>query len=118
MSQNDTDTKNVARNVWLLGLGTVAAIEEQTVRLTSQLREKGSEIRSKTESVAKKTIEDTVKTAEDMQFQILKKVDDVVAETVNTLGIPTHKQVVELSSKIDEMTKKAELLKEKLANIK
>jgi polyhydroxyalkanoate synthesis regulator phasin len=118
MSEQSNETQNAARNVWLLGLGTVATIEAQTVRLTGHLREKGTEFKQKTESLAKKTIEDTVKSAEDMQFQILKKVDEIVADTVNSLGLPTHKQVVDLTEKIDEMTKKAELLKKKLAKLK
>lgn len=114
MADSKNELENIARNVWLFGLGTVATIEEETTRLSHQLKEKGNQIKSQTEEFTQKTIDDTVKAAEDMQYKMLKKVDEIVEQAVNTVGIPTHKQVRDLSNKIDEMTKKVETIKKRM----
>ena len=115
MSDSKKELENIARNVWLFGLGTVATIEEETTRLSHQIKQTGSKIKSQTEEFTQKTIDDTVKVAEDLQYKMLKKVDEVVENTVNTVGIPSHKQVRDLTSKIDEMTKKVEMIKKRMS---
>ena len=106
MSDKKKDLEDIARNVWLFGLGTVASIEEEATRLASQIKEKSEE-------QARKTVDDVVHKAAQVQQEIQIKVDTAVEEVVNHIGLPSQKQVQKLSSRIDDLTKKIEALTKK-----
>lgn len=106
MSEKNKEFDDIARSVWLFGLGTVATIEEEAKKIAQQLKESS-------ESTARTTIDDVVKKATEVQQEIQAKVDSTVQEAVNFIGIPTQTQVTAISLRIDELTKKVEALTRK-----
>ncbi|TNE71252.1 hypothetical protein EP331_09755 [bacterium] len=113
MSDKVKELDEAARKVWLFGLGTVATIEEEAAKLARDIKSKSESIKKQTEETAKKTVDEVVKKATAVQQDIQNKVDTAVEDVVNHVGIPTQKQVRELSSKIDALTQKVEALHKK-----
>lgn len=114
MSEKVKDLDEAARKVWLFGLGTVATIEEETAKLARELKSKSEALKKQTEETARRTIDEIIKKAGEVQSDIKEKVDTAVEEVVNHMGIPTQRQVKQLSSRIDELTKKIEALHKKI----
>lgn len=110
MTKKNTERDAIARSVWLFGLGTVAAIEEEASKLATHLKDTSEDARKKMDEVVKKATE--------VQQEIQSKVDSTVKDVVEKIGIPSQVQVKNISSRIEELSKKIEALTQMKAKAK
>lgn len=106
--------ESLARNLWLFGLGTVAAIEEETEKLASQVKTKSDEITSKAQEVTQNRIDELSKKAADIQDQMSSQIDNSIKEVVNNFGIPSQSQIRDLSIRVENLTKKVEAYRKRV----
>ncbi|MCP5425906.1 MAG: phasin family protein [Gammaproteobacteria bacterium] len=101
---------DVARQIWLAGLGAFAKAEEEGSRLFESLVKEGEKIESRTRKVAEETL-DGVKgqvekvrgRATDTWDGIEQVFEDRVARVLNRLGVPTNDDVQELTKRVEEL---------------
>ncbi|NBC00064.1 MAG: protein PhaF [Bacteroidetes bacterium] len=98
------------REVWLAGLGAMAAAEEEGTKLFNSLIEKGKSY----ESQGRKQVEAVAEKATEQQEALSERVQSTIAETVEValerFGVPTQAEVKTLSQQVDRLTKKVERL--------
>lgn len=103
------DLKDSANKIWLAGLGALSMAEEEGDKLFKKLVNRGEEYQSGLkEPVDKATgkVKGTVKKVETM-------VDDQMTAALHRLGVPTRKEISELTDKVDRLTKTIEEMAEK-----
>lgn len=101
---------DVARQIWLAGLGAFAKAEEEGSRLFESLVKEGEKVESRTRKVAEETMEgmkDKVEKvrgkATDTWDGIEQVFEDRVARVLNRLGVPTNDDVQELTKRVEEL---------------
>jgi len=98
------------REVWLAGLGAMAAAEEEGTKLFNSLIKKGKSY----ESQGREQLEVVAETATEQQQALSERVQSTIAETVEValerFGVPTQTEVKKLSQQVDRLTKKVEQL--------
>lgn len=98
------------REVWLAGLGAMAAAEEEGTKLFNSLIERGKSY----ESQGREQLEEVAETATEQQQALSERVESTIAETVEValerFGVPTQSEVKTLSRQLDRLTKKVEQL--------
>jgi poly(hydroxyalkanoate) granule-associated protein len=98
------EIKGSANKIWLAGLGALSLAEEEGDKLFKRLVSRGEDYQSGLkEPVEKATgkVKGTVKKVETM-------VDDQVTAALHRLGVPTKKEISELTDKVDRLTKTIE----------
>lgn len=104
------------REVWLAGLGAMAAAEEEGTKFFNSLIQKGKSY----ESRGREQIEEVAETATEQQQVLSKRVQSTIAETVEValerFGVPTQSEVKKLTHQVDRLTKKVEQLTRALDN--
>lgn len=102
---------DAGRNVFLAGLGVVATVEENYKKTFNQLVEKGKSTKGDvTEKVEEKADNLIVKRVKVLGNKVGENVQAGVGTVVTRLGLPTRKE-------IQELTKSVELLTEKVSNL-
>lgn len=116
--------KERAHKVWLAGLGALAVAEQEGGKLFGQLVEKGTAL----EKRGKPVVDKLVKQASDRAADVRKKagsrvekvgdeakagwskvesaVDEKVTSALHRMGIPTRKEIEELSKRVEMLTAK------------
>jgi polyhydroxyalkanoate synthesis regulator phasin len=98
------ELKNSATQIWLAGLGALSMAEEEGDKLFKKLVDRGEEyqtgIKEPVDKAAGK-VKGTVKKVETM-------VDDQITAALRRLGVPTRKEIGELTDKVDRLTKTIE----------
>ena len=109
------------RDVWLAGLGALATVEEQGTALYDSLVKQGSQLveRGETVEAKGKTRLDELKT--DVQARggaVVEKVEttvtDPMVDALRKLGVPTRGEVQKLSTQVESLTERVNLLIAKL----
>jgi poly(hydroxyalkanoate) granule-associated protein len=109
------------REVWLAGLGALATVEEQGTTLYDSLVKQGAQLveRGETVEAKGKTKIDELKT--DVQARreaAVEKVETVVVDpmvdALRKLGVPTRGEVEKLSTQVESLTERVNLLIAKL----
>jgi poly(hydroxyalkanoate) granule-associated protein len=95
-----------SRNVWLAGLGIFARMEEESRELFDSLVEKGK----KFESEQKKGFDKTSKDVKKMGDKFQHTMEDTVTGALKRFGVPSRKDVQELTARVEELSKKLEKL--------
>lgn len=108
------------REIWLAGLGALSMVEEEGVKLFNSLVEKGETwekegrtslgaARKKLDE-AKRKVETAVEEATSkgnalthLDDKILATVETTVEKTLQRLGVPTHVEVKDLTSKVEHL---------------
>ena len=116
------------REVWLAGLGAVATVEEESSRIVVRVNEEGKNLLKrgtdfyntlvqrgeKMEQRGKKQIEETTGEVMKRQEKASRKLEDVVNEAVEAsldrLGVLTRGEVKKLSTKIENLSRKVDVL--------
>lgn len=114
-----------AREVWLAGLGAVASVEEEGEKLFNTLVGRGAEVEKKGEQ----RINDAVADVKGQVKAEIKKVEDKVDGTIDSvtgafeknvavvlekIGVPSSNEVKDLIGKVENLTKKVEELTKKV----
>jgi poly(hydroxyalkanoate) granule-associated protein len=113
-----TDT---AREIWLAGLGALAAVEEEGSKFYSNLVDKGAEFEKKGKKQVDEFYKDVNDKYKDLEKRIADtygkaedKVEDNMAQLVKKMGVPSREEVKELSSKVEKLMKKVDELSKKM----
>lgn len=110
-----TDVKHAARQIWLAGLGAYSKAGQEGADYLKDLIKSGESVEKQGKKLVTEQVEaanDTVKTSvssvkEKVEVQldkVEKAFDARVASALNRLGIPSKKDVVALSAKLDELS--------------
>lgn len=116
------DLGSVARNIWLAGLGAVAAVEEESNRAIKtavsqgeKLREKSQELRTKGELGAWNVLDGITESVQKIEGDVSRSVDEKVNKLYKAANIASANEYDTLSERIDQLTLKVQRLKEKMA---
>ena len=104
-----------AEKVWLAGLGALATAEEEGGKAFKSLVRKGERYQKslkKPVGDARKQVEGTVEDVRDHAGKTWKKVEDAfdhqVTMALHRLGVPTRKEVADLTRRVEQLTRKLE----------
>ena len=111
------DVAERGREVWLTGLGTIATMEEEgtnayeyVVRQRDRLVKRGEKL----EARGKARLGAVRQDAGELTSDVGSAVVEPVMKTLRRLGIPTRSELGELSAKVDLLTRRVNLLIERL----
>ena len=97
-------------DVWLAGLGAFAAVEEEGMQLFNTLLEKGRTV----ESTGRKRVEEMREDLGEQQKKVThgleERVYDPVMNALRSFGVPTRREIRELSGKVDSLTRQLNVL--------
>jgi poly(hydroxyalkanoate) granule-associated protein len=109
------------RDVWLAGLGALATVEEQGTALYDSLVKQGEKLMERGETVEQrgKARFDELKTDVDARREaVVERVEttvvDPMVEALQKLGVPTRGEVQKLSTQVESLTERVNLLIAKL----
>jgi len=102
--------RDFGQNMWYVGLGAVATVEERSQGMFNGLIEKGK----KFDERDKTFLEQTVTKASAQVRDFSKKVEDGfkggTRMVLNRFGIPTHEQIQDLIQRVDKLNAKVDKL--------
>lgn len=108
------------REIWLAGLGALSAVEQEGSKLFKSLVNRGSEFEKKRKEQINELWEDVSDTYKDVENRIgdsfekaEEKVEKNIRSIVSGMGIPTRKEVKDLTEKVDKLAARLEKLSEK-----
>jgi poly(hydroxyalkanoate) granule-associated protein len=106
--QSAENIMELTRLIWLAGLGAFAMVEEEGGKLFENLVKEGERFEERTKKVADDTVEDVrdkVEEVKDKAISTWDKLEEVledrVARILNRLGVPTRKDVEDLSKRVE-----------------
>ena len=109
------------RDVWLAGLGALATVEEEGSKLYQRLIERGKTYeRTSTEQIKQlsnrmsEEKEKAVDRAEETAFEAQSALSETMDKALERFGVPTQKEVSDLSEKVDTLSAQIEKLSESL----
>lgn len=118
----EKEKSELLHNLWLVGLGTVAAAEEGAVKLYRYLREKGEEFESDHKDSFDNFRDKARETGRDVKEKVGKgwnqmseTVDDKVSTAFSKVGV-TGKELGALKQRVDDLSAKVDELKPEVAN--
>jgi poly(hydroxyalkanoate) granule-associated protein len=94
--------KDSAQEIWLAGLGAYARAQDEGSKVFETLVKAGQEIESRTRSVAG-GVEAMASKAAGTWGKLEQVFEDRVARSLNRLGVPSGKEMKELSGRIAEL---------------
>ena len=100
----------LTRLIWLAGLGTFAKIEEEGGKLFEGLVKEGERLQEHTRKMADDTVEDVKDKVEEVKERAIDTLDkieevleDQVARILNRLGVPTSKDIEDLTKRVEAL---------------
>lgn len=102
--QMQANLRSSARNAWLVSLGAIASVEEESGQLLDKLAERGRKVEEKRRKQVEKTVQSAGEDAEAVLEKLGSKVDETVAASLDHLAIPTRDQIRELSDRVERLT--------------
>jgi poly(hydroxyalkanoate) granule-associated protein len=98
------------RDIWLAGLGAVASVEKEGTNLFSSLVERGRKV----ESAGRRQIGTVRGEIVERQREVVEAVEENVYEpllgALRRFGVPTRSEVRDLSARVDQLTRKVDVL--------
>lgn len=105
------------RNAWLAGLGALATVEEQGTTLYGQLVQQGAQLVERGETVeqrGKARIDELKGDVNARREAVVEKVEttvyDPMVDALRKLGVPTRAEVARLSTQVESLTERVNLL--------
>lgn len=109
------DAKNkmfsTGRNVYLAGLGVAATITDQTGRVYGDFVEKGRSVKEKNDTPNQK--QGLSSKAGELKGRVENRVQDSISGTLGRFGIPSQKEISDLTKSIEQLTEKVQNLQAK-----
>lgn len=110
------------REVWLAGLGALATVEEEGTKLFNRLVDRGQEFEEERRKTLKEATEKARKQGDEALAQLeeaSEETQSVLSESVNSalerFGVPTRKEVDDLTEKVEHLSQQVEELAETLS---
>jgi poly(hydroxyalkanoate) granule-associated protein len=112
---NGTDFTDAAHKVWLAGLGALATAGQEGEKLFKTLVTRGERLEKKLDPAVGKAgtgMRNTVAEVRDRAGRTIDSIqttiDDSVSSTLHRLGVPTRKEIAELSKRVEKLTRVVE----------
>ncbi len=100
----------MGHDVWLAGLGAFAAVEEEGSALYDRLVKRGRTV----EKSGRKRVEEMREEMEDRQQKVThgleERVYDPIMNALRSFGVPTRREIRELTGKVDALTRQVQVL--------
>jgi poly(hydroxyalkanoate) granule-associated protein len=108
--------KDKSQQIWLAGLGAFSKAQDEGNKVFETLVKEGQDLQERTRKLADETvvevtdrvskIADTVSKGANAQWDKLEAVfEERVARSLGRLGVPTHKDLQQLSKRIEDLSK-------------
>jgi len=104
--------KDSAYDIWLAGLGAFSLAGEEGSRLFKQLVEKGSELEAANKDRITNLTENLSERAQSLKGEaksalgkIASPIEGGLATAMQRLGVPTRDEIVNLTQRVEELTK-------------
>lgn len=115
-----------AREIWLAGLGALQQIEEEGDQVFETLVERGKKYEDKRRDQIEQATENLRQRQESFTWDVTERLDnatksvekavsDTLSGTLGRIGVPTRKEVRDLSQRVGQLSEKLEALSEMLA---
>ncbi len=108
-----------AKEIWLAGLGALSAVEEEGSKLFHTLVDRGTSYEKKRKEQMDELWNEVSERYEKTGSKVGESIDKAeervernLKSIITGLGIPTRKEIEELSNKVDALNKKIDRLKE------
>lgn len=118
--QGESEWNERAKEIWLAGLGALAAVEDEGNKLFKSLVSRGSEYEKKRKEQIEEMWEDVSGRFQEVEDELGDKYDKAEEKieknfksVISGLGIPTRKEVKDLSNKVDALIEKLEKMEKK-----
>ena len=112
-----------AKQIWLAGLGALSAVEEGGSKLFRSLVDRGSEFENKRKEEIDEMwdeVSNRVKDVEDQFGETFGKAEETIEKNIKSvisgMGVPTRKEVEELSRKVDALNAKLDKMSQKTSS--
>ena len=114
-SQLASSVKESAQQIWLAGMGAFAKAQEEGSRVFNALVKDGVDLQRKTQSAAEERLSEVAGKMNTMAAEASSKAgsswdklenifEDRTAKALGRLGVPTAREVAELTRRVDELT--------------
>ena len=121
MDEIQKELSDRGRDVWLAGLGALATVEEEGSKLYKRLIERGKayentstkqikQLSDRMNEEKEKAVDRAEKTASSAQSAVSETID----KALERFGVPTQKEVNDLSKKVDKLSAQIEKLSKSL----
>lgn len=94
---------SAGRQLWLAGLGVVATLEEGAVEAFDTLVAKGRKSRFAPVAEAEKALATARKQVGRLEAKVEKSVESQVGSVLGRLGVPTRREVQELTRRVESL---------------
>ncbi len=124
---NGSTTTDKAREIWLAGLGAFSMIEEEGELLFSKMKDQGKELEGKGEEFFNKMKEKGIELegkGEKLEKKAKAKFDEIpnlftyvegaMTTAFEKVGVASHKEMQDLTEKVDKLTEIVGVLAKKL----
>jgi poly(hydroxyalkanoate) granule-associated protein len=119
--------KDKSQQIWLAGLGAFSKAQEEGNKVFENLVKEGEDLQARTRKLADETVQEvtervntiagTVSTRANAQWDKLEAVfEERVARALARLGVPTNKDLQNLSKRIEQLSKAVNELTSKKAD--
>lgn len=122
--KNMLDFRKYTQQIWLAGLGAFSRAEEEGSKLFENLVKMGEELESNIAESAKtalETVKNTPKASDEPPEKLDKGWDQRVQQSLNKVGLATHKDIqyleqliLQLHHKVDALAQESQQLKQQL----
>jgi poly(hydroxyalkanoate) granule-associated protein len=96
--------KDSAHQIWLAGLGAFAKAQEEGTKVFEALVKEGETIQKRTREAAEDKVAEARKVATGTWDKLENVFEERVARALNSLNVPTKKDIDALSARIHELT--------------
>jgi len=96
--------KDSASQLWLAGLGAYAITQAEGEKAFNALVKDGEVVQKRTRKIADETIATVTDKAVDTWGKIERAVEDRIARSLNSLGVPTKRDINKLSKSVVELS--------------
>ena len=104
------DIAGRGHDVWLAGLGAFAAVEEEGTSLFNSLVKRGRKV----EDTGRRKVEDLRGDVGQRRHRAAEQIDEhlyqPIMDALRSLGVPTRREIRNLSAKVDVLTRQVEIL--------
>jgi len=94
-----------ASQIWLAGLGAFAKAQGEGAKAFDMLVEAGKEIEDKSRKTAEEKVMAVSSKATETWDKLEQVFQDRVSRALNSLGVPSNKDLADLNKRIDELNK-------------
>ncbi len=109
--------KETGRTMYLAGLGIAATVTDQYSKVFHQLVDKGRDVSEKKETQSENKGSEFILTAKGREISQLvgDRVQDGITKTLGRLGIPSQREIKDLTRSIEQLTEKVQGLNKEAA---